>query len=109
MNSWRPVLDKFIARFGIKAPTVEGAPVATTFASLVDSSKLPLVKPDVKENGYRRFLNSDVPRAFAIGPKGEWSFQTGNDAIKRTLDRCAQIAKTACKLYAVDDAVVWVE
>jgi dienelactone hydrolase len=109
MNSWRPVLDKFIARFGIKAPTVEGAPAATTFASLVDSSKLPLVKPDVKENGYRRFLNSDVPRAFAIGPKGEWSFQTGNDAIKRTLDRCAQIAKTGCKLYAVDDAVVWVE
>ena len=109
VNLWRPVLDKFVAQFGIKAPVAEGAPAATTFAAITDASKLPLVKADVKENGYKRFLNSDVPRAFAIGPKGEWSFQTGNDAIKRTLDRCANTAKTACKLYAVDDAVVWAE
>lgn len=109
MNFWRPALDKFIAPFGIKAPVSEATPPPTTFAVLTDAAKVPLVKPDVKENGYKRFLNSDVPRAFAIGPKGEWSTQNGNDAIKRTLDRCAQIAKTACKLYAVDDAVVWRE
>jgi dienelactone hydrolase len=108
-NLWRPVVDKFIAQFGIKAPKSVNAPAASNYAALDDASKLPNVKQDVKDNGYKRFLNTDVPRAFAIGPKGEWNFQSGDDAIKRTLERCAQTAKTECKLYAVDDAVVWVE
>jgi dienelactone hydrolase len=108
-NLWRPVVDKFIAQFGIAAPKSKDTPAATNFAALDDASKLPLVKDDVKTNGYRRFLNADVPRAFAIGPKGEWSFQSGDDAVKRTFARCAEFAKTDCKLYAVDDAVVWKE
>lgn len=109
MALWRPVLDRFVAPFGILAPRAEGTPPATSFATLADASKLPLVKTEVRENGYRRFLASDVPRAFAIGPKGEWAFQSGERAIARTLERCAQFAKTPCKLYAVDDSVVWVE
>lgn len=104
---WRPIVDKFIASFGIAAPQSKDAPAATSFATIDDATKLPLVKPEVKIDGYRRFLNADVPRAFAIGPKGEWSFQSGDDAMKRALDRCAQFAKTDCKLYAVDDTVVW--
>jgi dienelactone hydrolase len=104
---WRPVVDKFIAKFGIVAPTSVNAPAPSGFAAIDEAEKLPLVRPDVKTEGYRRFLNADVPRAFAIGPKGEWSFQSGDDAIKRTLVRCAEFAKTDCKLYAIDDAVVW--
>ncbi|MGL5003317.1 MAG: alpha/beta hydrolase family protein [Casimicrobium sp.] len=107
-NYWRPVVDKFVAQFGFNAPKSSNAPAATNFAALDDASKLPNVKPDVKENGYKRFLNADVPRAFAIGPKGEWSFMSGDDAMKRALERCASFAKAECKLYAVDDAVVWV-
>jgi hypothetical protein len=103
------VVDKFIVSLGIQTPRSEDAPPKTSFAALEDISKLPLVRPDVRETGYRRFLSTDVPRAFAIGPKGEWSFQSGTNAINRTLERCAQTAKTACKLYAVDDSVVWVE
>ena len=45
----------------------------------------------------------------AIGPKGEWAFFSGDNVIQRSLDRCAQTAKTACKLYAVDDNVVWMD
>lgn len=106
---WRPVLDRFVTSFGILTPRAEGAPPATSFAALTDAAKLPLVKTEVRNNGYRRFLASDVPRAFAIGPKGEWAFQSGERAIARTLERCAQLANAACKLYAVDDVVVWVE
>ena len=78
------------------------------FAALDDKTKLPNVKQDVKDTGYPRFLNADVPRAMAIGPKGEWAWFSGDNVIQRALDRCAQTAKTACKLYAVDDNVVWV-
>lgn len=104
---WRPVLDQFIAKLGIPAPQAVGAPPASGFAAIDDKTKLPNVKQDVKDTGYARFLASDLPRAFVIGPKGEWSFFSGDDVIQRALDRCAQTAKTACKLYAVDNNVVW--
>jgi dienelactone hydrolase len=106
---WRPVVDQFIATLGFAAPKTPNAPAATDFAPLTDSGKLPLVKQETKDTGYRRFLNTDLPRAFAIGPKGEWNFQSGEGAMTRALERCAATAKADCKLYAVDDAVVWKE
>jgi dienelactone hydrolase len=106
---WRPVVDQFIATLGFIAPKTANPPVATNFAPLAEASKLPLVKQETKDVGYRRFLNADLPRAFAIGPKGEWSFLSGEGAMARTLERCATAAKADCKLYAVDDAVVWKE
>jgi dienelactone hydrolase len=108
MPLWRPVLDKFISPLGISPPKATGAPAPSGFAAIGDASRLPLVKQDVKDTGYARFLALDLPRALAIGPKGEWAFFSGDNVIQRTLDRCAQTAKTACKLYAVDDSVVWV-
>jgi dienelactone hydrolase len=105
---WRPVLDAFLAQFGINPPKAADAPSASNFAELADASKLPLVREDVKTIGYKRFLNLDLPRAFAIGPRGEFAFRSGVDAVKGVLERCSQTAKVACKLYAVDDAVVWV-
>ena len=108
MPLWRPVLDQFVAKLGIAPPKANGAPPASGFAALDDKTKLPNVKQDVKDTGYPRFLNADVPRAMAIGPKGEWAWFSGDNVIQRALDRCAQTAKTACKLYAVDDNVVWV-
>lgn len=107
MPLWRPVLDQFVRTLGIAPPQATGAPPASGFAAIEDASKLPLVKQDVKDTGYARFLALDVPRAMAIGPKGEWAFFSGDNAVQRTLERCAQTAKTACKLYAVDDNVVW--
>jgi dienelactone hydrolase len=104
---WRPALDAFIATLGVTIPKSADAPSASNFAALEDASKVPLVKDEVKANGYKRFLSADIPRAFAIGPKGEWNFISGADAPTRALERCANTAKTACKLYAVDDAVVW--
>jgi dienelactone hydrolase len=106
---WRALVDAFVAPWGLRAPRTEGAPAATNFAALDDASKLPHVKQEVRDNAWRRFLEADVPRAFAIGPKGEWAFRSGDDAMTQTLERCAQVAKAPCKLYAVDDAVVWVD
>lgn len=107
MPLWRPVLDRFINTHGMALPRATGAPPPSGYAAIADASKLPLVKQEVKETGYARFLAMDLPRALAIGPKGEWAFFSGDNVISRTLERCAQTAKTACKLYAVDDDVVW--
>jgi dienelactone hydrolase len=104
---WRPIVDQFISSLGFATPKNANAPETSNFADLADTSKVPLVNQETKDVGYKRFLNTDVPRAFAIGPKGEWSFQSGERSIERALERCAGSAKTDCKLYAVDDAVVW--
>ncbi len=109
MPLWRPVLDQFVTQLGIAPPKAAGAPPASGYAAIDDASKLPKVKQDVKDSGYPRFLNTDLPRAMAIGPKGEWAFFSGDNVIQRSLERCAQTAKTACKLYAVDDSVVWTD
>ena len=104
---WRPVLDRFVGTLGIHAPRTADAPPASGFAAIDDATRLPLVRQDVKDTGYARFLSLDLPRAIAIGPKGEWAFFSGDHAMQRALERCAQTARTACQLYAVDDQVVW--
>lgn len=107
MPMWRPVLDRFVGTLGISAPRSMGAPPASGFAAIDDATRLPLVRQDVKDTGYARFLALDLPRAIAIGPKGEWAFFSGDNALQRSLERCAQTARTTCQLYAVDDQVVW--
>jgi hypothetical protein len=88
-------------------PRSPGAPPASGFAAIDDASRLPLVRQDVRDTGYPRFLALDLPRALAIGPRGEWAYFSGDQAMQRSLERCAQTARTACRLYAVDDQVVW--
>jgi dienelactone hydrolase len=104
---WRPVVDEFMAKLGFPPPKSNNAPQPTGFARLDDAGKLPYVKDIVKTEGYQKFLDADLPRAFAIGPNGGWAWRIGKDAPKEALERCEQNAKRPCGLYAVDDAVVW--
>lgn len=104
---WRPVVDQFMAKLGVQPPKSDNAPPATSFARIDDAGKLPYVKDTVKTDGYQKFLDADLPRAFAIASTGGWSWRTGENAPKEALERCEQNAKQSCRLYAVDDAVVW--
>jgi hypothetical protein len=104
---WRPVVDRFISKFGFPPPKAKNAPPPTAFAVLDDADKLPNVTDVVKSDGYQKFLDADLPRAFAIGKTGAWASRRGENAVKEALDRCEQIGKRPCDLYAVDDAVVW--
>lgn len=86
----------------------QAAPQASGFAALADVDKLPLRGERARE-GYREWLRRDGPRAFAIHPgKGFWAATSGGRrAIARVLARCETLAGEPCKLYAVDDSVVW--
>ena len=83
-------------------------PPATGFAALDDAAKLPTDSERIREQ-YLAFLGASSPRAFALSPDGKhfaWRFGT-DDAAERVLERCAMAAQQACRLYAVDDRVVW--
>jgi dienelactone hydrolase len=107
-TAWRPIVDDYLQQSGFAIPKMLNAPPPTNFANLNDLSKVPLISDEARNNGYKRFLNTDIPRAFVIGPGGQWSYQSGVDGLAVALERCAASAKQACKPYAVDDAVVWV-
>ena len=105
---WRPLADKFLEGVGFPAPKSLNAPPATAFAQLDEVQKVP-VKTQEARDKYERFLQLDVPRAYAISPQGEFGYYSAPDAVERALSICRKRAGAECKLYAVDDQVVWKE
>ena len=85
------------------------APPDSGFAKVDEVDKVPM-RNDRARDGYRAWLAADGPKAFAIHPSlGHWgSSWGGNRANARALANCERNAGQPCKLYAVDDTVVWV-
>ncbi len=105
MNRWLPVVDEFLYKLGFNRTAIVSKPAASGFAAVADVSKVP-IDAQAKTNGYAKFLESRSPRAFAIGERGAWGYATGDYATGKALGVC-QRGGQSCKLYAVDDDVVW--
>lgn len=114
---WLPEVERFFRELGLPfdlqrdIPLIEHEappPPDTGFAALADLQAPPGLGASGRE-GYAAFLAAEAPKAFAIGPKGAWAWRSGvADAMKQALQRCATHAQpTGCRLYAVDDRVVW--
>lgn len=115
-----PVLSAFTAAglpVAVVNPLPEPAdlptPPASNFARLDEVDKVPLRFERARE-GYRGWLAADGPKAFAVHPMlGSWGASWGgNRANARALANCdrsagERAAGQPCKLYAVDDTVVW--
>jgi dienelactone hydrolase len=105
---WRPLLDRFLVANGFtpRKPPPD-APAPSGFASLEDIPTVSRISQRCREI-YADFLKKDVPRAFAIGPGGNCAYFAGQpDVVAKSLVRCKEAAKQACKLYTVNDDVVW--
>jgi hypothetical protein len=90
-------------------------PRETGFAPLQDADAVPYMGARGRD-GYREWLTRPHPRAFAIAPNSyyytAWGTHPQNatdpaDPKERALSGCERAAKVPCKLYAVDDHVVW--
>lgn len=102
---WEPLVENFLGKYGFPAPGIVATPPATQFAKLDDVDALPYMGAASKAL-YQRFLAAKKPRAFALRPNHS-GFATGNDAKSRALGFCQRVTGLACRLYAVDDDVVW--
>ncbi len=82
-------------------------PPKTDFAKIENVNAVPGLSED-KRNIYRKFLNEPLPRAFAISDSGNvgWASKSA-DSMSRALYFCQIYAKQSCRLYAVDNDVVW--
>ena len=82
-------------------------PPKSDFASIGDVDKAPYIKENGKE-AYKLFLTKPFPRAFVISEQGNYAWEFGGeDPIDMALTRCEIRANMKCKVYAVDDFVVW--
>lgn len=106
MNAWVPLVEVYLARIGFTTSGMMLRPPATHHARIDDVSKLPTSQHN-REGAYKRFLEAKLPRAFAVGPKGAAGWATGDWAIGRALGSCQRRGGDRCRLYAVDDDVVW--
>jgi len=114
---WLPEVEAFFKELGLPFEKTQSialaahereVPAETGFAVPDDVAAIPFLKVDGR-SAYEQYRGANAPKAFAIGPTGAWAWKTGPRAMTQALDACTAQAKgQACKLYAVDDRVVWV-
>jgi hypothetical protein len=101
------------------APTAvaAAAPVARTSPDLFNIDALPTKNDKVREM-YRDWLTKKAPRAFVLAGEGgrvsvgTWGVvplnpEDSKDPTERALQRCLKAGHNNCKLYAVDNEIVW--
>jgi dienelactone hydrolase len=113
---WWPKVEERLMALGLPTDIIHpqyarprglSAPLPTNFAALQDVEALPHVI-DSGRKAYKVFLTRPFLRAFAIGPDGSWGWANGGeDPLQRALTNCERKGKGGCRLYAVDEAVVW--
>lgn len=106
MDHWVPQVDAFLARLGFKQAGLPPLPPAQAAVAVSDVDRVP-VNENARAQFYQKFLASPLPRAFAISPTGALGWATGDWAVGRALGFCQARRGEVCKLYAVDNTVVW--
>src|SRR5436190_965008 len=105
---WLPTVEGFLARHGVVFARLDQADPDR--APLLALDRVPNIKSDACKGLYRAFLESPGPRAYAVSDDGRCGFAGGlQDAKDIAIKQCGNVAKNGCRLYAVDDAVIWKE
>jgi dienelactone hydrolase len=107
MDHWVPLVEAHLARAGFTQPGAPLRPPASAYARLDQLAMVPTSQAH-RDGHYRAFLGTEPPRAFAVGPTGAVGRAQGDWAIGRALAACSVRSPMPCRLYAVDDDVVWV-
>ena len=109
---WWPDTERFLREIGMPTEEVFSVADAPTlprsdYAALEDIDAVPYLAEDGRA-AYREYLGKMTPRAFAVSPGGAWCWaEEGEAPEKRALAACAKSSGEQCKLYSVDDYVVW--
>jgi len=107
MDHWVPLVEAHLAKAGFTKPGLVARPPASGFAKIDEVDKVP-TSAAVRDGIYQRFLAAKSPRAFAVGAGGAAGYANGDWAPGKALGFCQARRGQPCKLYAVDDDVVWV-
>ena len=105
---WWPEAERFLQAVGMPVAVLPRTiPDDPQLAALSDTGRIPYIRENCAA-AYHLFLDHDYPRAFAISPDARCGYAYGGeDPKKRAIDSCQRLAKEACRLYAVDNSIVW--
>ncbi len=81
-------------------------PPATGFAKVDDVDAVPRLGSKGREL-YLEWLSKPFPRAVAVSDKGAMARGYGSHAMQQAVQNCEKLFGNPCRLYAVDDQVVW--
>jgi dienelactone hydrolase len=109
---WWKETEQFLISIGM--PTTERYAVApapsmpkSDFATLDDVDAVPFLR-EAGRSAYREYLSKMSPRAFALSANGAWCWaEDGEDPDVRALATCEAKGGQRCRLYSVDNNVVW--
>jgi hypothetical protein len=108
-NGWiKDLVAGINAGLGVAGKTTIG------FAPLEKIDAVPFLK-EKGRNAYKEFLSRPTPRAFAIAPNGAWAPSSRTapgsrqqiDVVGFAMESCNRRGNGECKLYALDERVVW--
>jgi dienelactone hydrolase len=109
---WVPQVEKFLQALDLPSrPTVSVSepprPRRTDFAPLADAAAVPHME-HAGRDAYAAFLQKPAPRAFAVSSSGSWGWASeGDEPVALALAGCQQHTRKPCRLYAIDNDVVW--
>lgn len=109
---WWPATERFLQHIGLPTDinTLIGETERLPASGFAANDNADAV-PHLTETGraaYRHYLSQSLPRAFALSASGAWSWaEDGDDPPSRALAACQKNSKLPCKLYSVDQDVVW--
>ena len=109
---WVPQLEKFLQALNLPSrPTVSvsepARPAKTEFAPLEDVAAVPHMQ-EAGRSAYAAFLKKPGPRAFAVSSNGSWGWASeGDEPVAMAISGCQQHTRQPCRLYAIDNDVVW--
>lgn len=93
----------------LAAAVLAGQPGPAAAARVSDVDAVPHLDARGRD-GYRQFLATAAPRAFAIAPGGAWGYSieaaSGAMAEQEALANCQSHTRQRCQVYARDDGVV---
>ena len=108
-NGWvKDLVSGINAGLGVPAQATIG------FAPLGKVDAVPFLKEKGRD-AYKEFLSKPTPRAFAIAPNGAWASSSRSapgsrqqlDVVGYAMESCNRRGNGECKLYALDEHVVW--
>ena len=114
VSIWLPETESFLRRVGLPiSPVIDVAnnvrPAATNYSELDNINAVPYLST-AGRLGYRDYLKKTSPRAFVLSASGQWSWASeGDDPADRALVACQKNSTAPCKLYSIDNDVVWSE
>lgn len=109
---WLPETERFLRQIGMPSEPVlqlasAAEPARSGYAVLDNVEALPFLR-DKGRQAYRVFLSLMTPRAFALSASGAWGWaEDGEEPDARALAACQSKSTQPCRLYSVNDQVVW--